>query len=166
LTVVLGIESAFSRTGWALVERDGPKERLIAHGKLEAVDAEVVAEFSGRMATGPLTIHTVVIEDGYPLETNVDTLKALCRLVGRWQQAFEALGVSTRLVREDVWQSAILLGLGGSSSPRAERKKAAQAWATVTFRETLGEDEADAAGVATYELRQRALRKRAMAGGD
>ena len=158
--IVLGVDSAFSRTGWALVEREDRRERLIAHGILEACDADVVSEFAGKMATGPLTIHTVVIEDAY-LAENVDTLKALCRLVGRWQQAFEVLGLRTRLVMADVWQRGILLGLIGARSEREERKRAAQLWAKATFGEVLHSDEADAAGIATWQIRQRAFAARA-----
>jgi Holliday junction resolvasome RuvABC endonuclease subunit len=159
MSIVLGIDSAFARTGWALVERDGAKERLIAHGILDAVDYEVVSEFAGKMATGALTIDVVVIEDAY-LGVNVDTLKALSRLVGRWQQAFEVLGLSTRLVMADVWQRGVLKGLMSTSTAREGRKRAAQIWAKATFAEALGEDEADAVGIATFEIRQRAFARR------
>jgi Holliday junction resolvasome RuvABC endonuclease subunit len=89
--VVLGIDSAPSCTGWALVERDGDRERLIAHGLLRSVDHDVVNEFAGRIAMGDLPVDVVVIEDVY-LDKNVDTVKVLSRLVGRWQQAFEPMG--------------------------------------------------------------------------
>ncbi len=129
------------------------------------MDYEVVSELAGKMATGALVIDVVAIEDA-SLDKNLATTKALCRLVGRWQQAFEALGLTTRLVMGDVWQRVILAGLAASSSPRDLRKQAAQTWAKATFREALGEDEAGAAGIATYELRQRALRRRAAGDAD
>jgi Holliday junction resolvasome RuvABC endonuclease subunit len=158
--LVLGIDSAFVRTGWALLEREGLQERLIAHGLLEACDADVVNEFAGRMATGPRTINLVVIEDAY-LGENVDTLKSLSRLVGRWQQAFEALGLKTRLVMADVWQRGLLTGLITAKTERDGRKKAAQLWAQATFGEALHTDEADAVGLGVWVLRQRAFAKRA-----
>jgi hypothetical protein len=152
--VVLGIEAAFKRTGWALVERDGPRERLIAHGNLDAVNHEVVSEFAGRMAMGKLTVDVAVIEDAHAGE-KVDTLKALCRLVGRWQQAFEVLGIETRLLMADVWQKGLLTGLINSGTEREVRRRAAQLWAKATFGEALGTDAADAAGLATFEIRRR-----------
>lgn len=161
MSVVLGIDSAFHKAGWALVERSGPGEVLIGHGVLRAVDWEVVSEFSGRMAHGqPIAIDVVVIEDAY-LDKNVDTVKALSRLVGRWQQAFEALGVTTRLVMADVWQRAILTGLITGAANRQARKKAAQIWAKATYHKALSEDEADAAALATFEMRQRRFNRRA-----
>lgn len=159
--IVLGIDSAFTRTGWALLERDGVRERLIAHGLLEACDYEVVGAFAHRMATGPLgpKISMVVVEDAY-LDENVDTLKALSRLVGRWQQSFEALGLKTRLVMADVWQRGLLTGLITGKTEREGRKRAAQLWAKATFGEALHTDEADAVGLAVWQLRQRAFAKR------
>lgn len=159
MSIVLGIDSAFHRCGWALVERDGTRERLIVYGVLRAVDADVVSEFAGKMATAGPTIDVVVIEDAY-LDKNVDTLKALSRLVGRWQQAFEGLGLDTRLVMADVWQRGTLTGLITGKSVRETRKAAAVMWARATFGVVLGEDAADAAGLATWELRQRAFRQR------
>lgn len=157
--IVLAIDSAFTRTGWALMERDGRKERLIGHGLLEACDADVVNEFAGRMATGPLSINVVAVEDAY-LGENVDTLKALSRLVGRWQQSFEVLGLKTRLVMADVWQKGILMGLITGKTEREGRKRAAQIWAQATFGEALHTDEADAVGLGAWVLRQRAFAKR------
>ncbi len=156
---VLAIDSAFTRSGWGLLERDKPRERLIAHGLLEACDHEIVGAFAHKMATGPLSIDVVVIEDAY-LGENVDTLKSLSRLVGRWQQAFEALGLKTQLVMADVWQKGILSGLITGKTEREGRKRAAQIWAQATFGEALPSDSADAVGLGTWVLRQRAFAKR------
>lgn len=161
--VVLGIDSAPSCTGWAMVERDGDRERLIAHGLLRSVDHDVVNEFSGRIAMGTLPVDVVVIEDVY-LDKNVDTVKVLSRLVGRWQQAFEPMGIATRLVMADVWQKGVLLGLITPRTDRDGRKKAAKIWAQATFAEALDEDEADASAIATWEIRQRAFAARVRAG--
>jgi Holliday junction resolvasome RuvABC endonuclease subunit len=158
--VVLGIDSAPSCTGWALVERDGPRERLIAHGLLHSVDHEIVNEFSSRIVMCGPTVDVVVIEDAY-LDENVLTVKVLSRLVGRWQQAFEALGLGTRLVMATVWQSGILKGLIGAGTDRIGRKKAAKIWSNATFGEVLNENEADATGIAVWEIRQRAFAERA-----
>lgn len=164
MTVVLGIDSAPSCSGWALVERDGTRDRLIAHGLLHTVDHEVVEEFSGRMAMSGPTIDVVVIEDAY-LDKNVDTVKVLSRLVGRWQQAFEALGLATRLVMADVWQRGILSGLITPKTHRDGRKKAAKLWAQATFGEALDENEADGAAMATFELRRLVFAGRTSAAG-
>lgn len=158
MSIVLGIASAFRRTGWALVEHEGTGERLIAYGALDAVDHEVVSEFAGKMATGKLTIDMVVIKDAY-LGEHVDTLKSLCRLMGRWQQAFESLGIETRLLMEDVWQRGVLTGLISSGSIQDARRKAVQVWAKENFAVALGSDEGDAAGLATFEIRRRAFAK-------
>jgi hypothetical protein len=146
-----------------MVERDGDRERLIAHGLLRSVDHDVVNEFAGRIAMGKLRIDVVVIEDVY-LDKNVDVVKALSRLVGRWQQAFEPMGLSTRLVMADVWQKGVLLGLIAPGTDRDGRKKAAKLWAQATFAEALDENEADATGIATWEIRQRAFAERVRPG--
>jgi len=158
--LVLGIDSAPRRTGWALVERDGRQERLVAYGALTAVDADVVTEFSGQVVHRCPSIDVVAIEDAYYGE-NVGTTKALSRLVGRWQQAFEGLGLETKLVMADVWQRGILTGLITPKSGREARKAAAAIWVRSTFGTALGADEADAAGLATWELRQRRFAQRA-----
>lgn len=155
---ILGIDSAISRCGWALVERvrGVGREKLLGRGVLCAVDGEVVQEFAGRMTNGKDEIDLVVIEDAY-LDKNVDTVKQLSRLVGRWEQAFETLGVETKLVMASVWQMRILTGLITPKSKRDERKLAAKRWAKATFNEDLGPDEADASAIATHEIRLRSF---------
>jgi hypothetical protein len=132
----------------------------VAYGCLTAVDADVVTEFSGQIVHRGPAVDVVAIEDCY-LDQNVDTVKILSRLVGRWQQAFEALGLETHLVLADTWQRGILTGLMGPRSNREARKRAAAVWARATFGTVLEADEADAAGLATWELRQRRFAMRA-----
>lgn len=157
--MALGIDSAFARCGWALVERAGDRERLIDHGTLKAVDADLVSDFAGKIANGKLAVDSVVIEDAH-IDKNIDTTKSLSRLVGRWQQAFEVLGFETRIVMADVWQRGILTGLITSKTELEGRRKASQLWAKATLGVVLASEEADAAGLATWEVRQRAFREK------
>jgi hypothetical protein len=162
--IVLGVASAFAKCGWALVEREDTRERLVDHGTLRAVDADVVADFAGKIANGKLSIDSVVIEDAF-VDTNMPTTMSLCRLVGRWQQAFEVLGFETRTVLASVWQRGILTGFITGDTEREGRKKAAQLWARATFGVALPQDEADAAGISTWEIRQRAFRAKCVRAG-
>lgn len=159
--MILGLDSAPRRTGWALVDRVGSRERLVAYGVVGNCDAAVVHKFAADVttkATAPLAL--VAIEDCY-LEKNVDTLKKLARLTGRWQQEFETRGLSTSLVMADVWQRGILRGLITDGAPRAARKAAAQKWVNWTHKVAVAPDEADAICLATWALRVRLLLSRA-----
>lgn len=160
--IVLGLDSAITKTGWALVERDGGKETLIQHGFLTDVDGDVVSEFAGRVHASNVAVDMVVVEDLY-FAKDANMVKKLARLTGRWQQAFEVLGFSTKLVMASAWQKSLLSGLmNAGSSDRNARKKACQLWVKATFGAELPVDEADAVGLAVYELRRSAFTKRAI----
>ncbi len=150
--MILGIDSAPAKTGWALVDRKGTKEELIASGVLARVDGTVVAEFVQRVMSGPRPT-MAAIEDAY-LDKNVQVVKVLSRLVGRWQQELDRVGLPHRLVMGSVWQRAVLRGLIGQTTKRAERKRAAKLWVKATFRLSVTEDEADAVALATWVSRQ------------
>jgi hypothetical protein len=55
----------------------------------------------------------------------------------------------------------MLSGLISTRAPRAARKAAAQLWVRRNFGAELGEDEADAAVMATWALRLHAMRRAA-----
>ncbi len=154
--MILGLDSAPRRTGWALVQRNGSREELVAYGVIVTCDPATVHKFANDVMVGPKRIERVAIEDCY-LEKNVDTLKKLARLTGRWQQEFETRGLLTELVMADVWQRGVLRGLIASSSPRAARKAAAQKWVKWTYTMSVEPDEADAICLATWMLRARLL---------
>lgn len=157
--IILGLDSART-TGFALVERTVGPERLLEYGTIEAAGAEVIQAFATRMATRKRPPDLVAIEDGF-LGKNVVTLKSLCYLVGRWQQAFESMGVETITRMADRWQRGLLgRDLGGTGN-RESRKKAAAIWTKAWFKQTLDEDAADAACLATWELRQHVFTNRA-----
>jgi Holliday junction resolvasome RuvABC endonuclease subunit len=153
----LGIDVA-TRSGWALVERVAGKERLLDHGILNLArgpreQIERLASMHARRAD------LVALELGY-LDKNVATLMVLCRFVGRFEQACEAMGKHPQLIQATVWQRSLLRGLAGPMAKREELKRAAVMWARATFREVLGEDEADASAIATHVLRTTAMAER------
>lgn len=154
--IVIGIDSA-SRTGFAAVKRDGAREELLEHGVVDGTDALAIERFA-ECVTGRHRIDAVAIEDNYlgaEGKGNPVTMKALARMVGRWQQAFEVRGVETCLVLPQVWQSAVLKGFMHARSDRATRKKAAKIWARGMFHVSATEDECDAIVLATFEARRR-----------
>lgn len=151
--IVLGLDAA-ARTGFALVEKTVGPERLIEHGSVDTGTADIIQTFATNMATRRRAPDIVVIEDCY-LDKNVQTLKALARLTGRWQQAFESMGLRTRLCMADVWQKRMLGQMGGAG--RASRKKAAMTWCRAWFKAELDPDAADAACMAAWECRRSLL---------
>ena len=64
---------------------------------------------------------------------------------------------ATLTVTATVWQLEILSALIDHRSDRATRKLAARQCARATFGVELSEDEADAAGIATWALRRALL---------
>jgi Holliday junction resolvasome RuvABC endonuclease subunit len=154
--IVLGIDSAPAKTGWALVERKGSKEALLASGVLGNVDAKVVREFAGAINSGTQRPELVAIEDVYYDDEKIKDIrvvKVLSRLVGRWLQEFDTAGFESRLVMASVWQRGVLQGLITQVSKRADRKKAAKMFVRATYGATCGEDEADAIAMATWVAR-------------
>lgn len=159
---VLGLDSA-SHTGYALLERDGPRERLIGCGVADLSvrpAAAVIEDFMAKV-TSLARVDVVAIEDNYldtdPGKANVATLKTLARLVGRWEQAAESRGLATVLVPAQRWQSGILAGLCGPRADRKSRKAASSLWARATFGVAPVQDACDAIGIAAYEARRRSF---------
>jgi Holliday junction resolvasome RuvABC endonuclease subunit len=155
---VLGIDCA-TKTGWFLVDNAAGKERLIGHGVLDLsrspwTQIQWLVTHCRDLERLP---DVVVIELPY-LDKNPVTLRTLAMLAGRFQQAFEAAGIPTELLMATQWQRKILGRFGGKK--REDLKKAAVLWARATFGEVLTTDEADAAGIATCVLRERAFANR------
>jgi hypothetical protein len=157
--IVLGIDSA-ELTGFAVVTSGpGGRETLLRHGVFKiraAADVEVaVVDLVGG------TLPDLVAIEAPFIGQNVTTGLTLATLLGRWLQALEIRGVPTTTVTANVWQIGILTGLITQRSRRAERKAAACGWSKATFGVALSEDEADAAGIATWALRHARLAQRA-----
>jgi hypothetical protein len=142
--------------GWALVEKPslGPA-KLDAFGVYNLSDkAHVYIDAIAEMAyTGRFsyTVTAVGLEEPYldvGEKRNPLSFKTLCRLVGRFEQAFDRFGIPTVLVPAQTWQTAVLGRFGGKK--REDRKKAARIWAKAMFGQHLNQDAADAAGLAYY----------------
>lgn len=149
--IVLGIDSA-EVTGFAVVVRDpGQRERLVRHGTLPIrTAADVGAAVTELAAAAP---DVVAIEAPF-VRANPATGLALATLLGRWLQEWERRGARTTTVLASTWQIGLLAGFIDRRSDRAARKAAAQQWARATFGVNLPEDEADAAGIASWTLRR------------
>lgn len=155
--IVIGLDSA-EHTGFAVVESTGPRERLVQHGTFRVRRAGDVEQAVAALA--PLRPDLVAIEGVY-VAANAATALTLAILLGRWLQAWERRGIECTTVTAATWQPAILSGLIGQRSPREDRKRAAVIWASGTFGGvTLPEDEADAAGIATWAARQALMKAR------
>jgi Holliday junction resolvasome RuvABC endonuclease subunit len=157
--LVLGLDSAPNTTGWAIVERDGPREKVVMFGRIGRVAGPVMRAF----LLGKQDVTLVAIEEPY-LGLNPKTHAMLCRWAGRWEMACELAGLRHRLVRASIWQQGILAGLIHRRSPRVACKLAAQRWVELTFGLITSEDEADAIAMATWQIRQLALKQRILAG--
>lgn len=155
--IVLGIDSA-ELTGIAVVARlPGQRETLVRRATIPVRSAVDVGAAVAELASAAPDL--VAIEAPF-VRLNPATGLALATLLGRWLQEWERRGVRTTTVLASTWQSALLTGLIDRRSDRATRKAAAQRWARATFGVELPEDEADAAGIASWAIR-RALGRRA-----
>jgi hypothetical protein len=155
---VLGLDVANS-TGYALVAGDpGGTERLLRCGVMDARHGGDVARGVGALAR--LQPDLVAVETPY-VGRSAGAALDLATLVGRWLQGWEMRTYPTVTVTASIWQLEILSGLLNQRSKRATRKQAARQWARATFGVELGEDEADAAGIATWALRRALLAQRA-----
>ena len=156
--VVLGLDAAVNRTGWAVVEKHDGREWLVNAGTLGRCTPEMRDEFAGQWRH----VSAVAIEEPF-LHENVQTLLVLAANMGAWVQAFGRHRLEAETIKADVWQLGILRGLIENRTKREGRKLAAQRWAMATFglMKPLSEDEADAAGLATWCARKRAFAARA-----
>jgi Holliday junction resolvasome RuvABC endonuclease subunit len=142
---VLAIDSA-EVSGWALL--DG--ERLVGHGAVRVrTAAEVDAAASELAAYVP---DVVAVEEPFVHPRNPSTGLVLARLLGRWLQAFEGRGFAAVTVPASMWQPAVLPGITNRSRSTG-RKAAAIALARDLFAVEVGEDAADAIGLAVYVAR-------------
>lgn len=148
---VLGLDSA-ERTGFALIERAGGRERLVRYGVLRIQGAGDVERAVNELALESPDL--VAIEAPF-VRANAATGLTLATLLGRWLQAWERLGTPTTTVLASGWRPVILAGLCDRRSDRATCKRAARTWAKASFGVELDEDEADATGIAAWALRRR-----------
>lgn len=145
--ITLGIDSA-SSAGWAHL--DG--ERIIGTGTINARDPHRIDALAA-LVCGKARPDLVVIEDSF-MGVNVNTVKVLSRIQGRFEQAFAMRGVPTELVLASVWQKALLTGIPGGT------KKACATWVRATYGITVAEDEADALALATHVARRELVARR------
>lgn len=150
--VVLGVDSA-SSAGWAHL--DGT--RIIGSGAIDARDPHRIDALAA-LVCGRARPDLVVIEDSF-LGINVNTVKVLSRIQGRFEQAFATRGVPTELLLASVWQKALLAGIPGGT------KKACATWVQATYRIKVGEDAADAIAIATHVERRETMARRMRAAG-
>lgn len=150
---VLAVDSA-QRSGWAIVRHARGRDRLLDHGIVNVRSAADVVQAVEVLASFP--VDAIAIESPY-IGVNAGTGLALAMLAGRWAQEFERRGVEVQGVLATVWQMGVLAGLISRHSGRDDRKRAAQLWARATFGAALAEDEADAAGLASFVARSRAF---------
>jgi Holliday junction resolvasome RuvABC endonuclease subunit len=151
--IVLGIDSA-SCSGWALLDGCRP----IKYGTINAREPariDTLAALVNSIGRPDL----VAIEDSY-LGENVNTVKVLSRIQGRFEQAFATRGIPTELVMADVWQKALLTGLITGKSESADRKRAAIIWVRATYGVAVSEDIADAIGIGTWVIRREQLNRK------
>lgn len=155
--VAAGIDVA-ALTGWAIVEANVHGQKLLAHGTAKirrGADVErLVDELAG---AGP---QVIALERPFVKPAsrggNPHSGLELAELLGRFRQAFEMLGAATLTVLASTWQPAIL-GVDRWAN-RETRKAAAVAWARRELGAELSEDEADAAAIAAWAIRQRSGR--------
>ena len=152
--MALGIDAA-TRTGWALVSSDLGRETLVEHNTLElgGRNAWEWVDWLVQHCRGQLQPSIVAVECPW-LGKDPHALEVLARLCGRFEQAFEAAGARVIVVKAQQWQCAALSGLMNRTSKRVQRKRAAKLWCRATFGVDLCEDEADAACIATWAIRQ------------
>jgi len=159
--IVVGLDSA-ELTGYAVVAA-GPRERLTHHGTFTISGAADVEQAVATLAA--MKPDLVAVEAPY-VRLNAATGLTLAVLLGRWLQAWERRGVATATVLASTWQIQILGGLVDRRSDRATRKRAARLWTRSTFAVELGEDEADAAGIATWAARRAVMDQRTRVAGS
>ena len=150
--LALGIDCA-TRSGWAAVESHLGRESLIEHGIVDAAAETPLWEQMDSVLDKARHVALVAIELPW-LGDNPHTLEVLARLCGQWEHACAMRGLDCVLVRPQQWGTSILSGLITTHSKRAQRKRAAKMWCKATFGVDLPEDEADAACLSTWAIRQ------------
>lgn len=146
---VLGLDSA-ETTGYALVAREGGRERLLRYGTLQARTAADVEWAAAHLTTDAVDL--VAVEEPFIHPKMPGSGLALARLLGRWLQAFEARGLATTTIPASMWQTRLLPGVF-TRTRSADRKAAAIAFARDVFGVVVTADEADAIALAVYTVR-------------
>jgi len=119
-----------------------PKLRYCGHFKMESnVFIDCIRELCEIF-----TVTKAVIEDQY-LNKNVNTVKKLSRIVGRWQESLIREGLEPIEIYPQTWQSK---ELGTTKATRTVRKKIAQDKAQHLFGRILTQDESDASLLGRY----------------
>lgn len=154
--MIVGAIDNATNAGWAIVDTE--REQLLGYGHRNVHEPLAVNHLAGEIALR-YRPGLVAIEDnflGSGPKMNVDTVKALSRLVGRWELALAERGIAYEIMMPEVWQRGVLAGLvqWRPHPKRAQLKEAAKKFARLAHRVTCTEDEADAIGLATHIARR------------
>ncbi len=138
--LVLGISASPAGSGWALVDVNLERGRIVSTGRVRGSGGEVISALAGQMAALPSPPELVVVEDVRPSE------RTYSQTVGRWLQAFDGLGVESVTVAPGIWQAALVPGDGDRQTAGAR-----------TARSTYGTEvvDPDAACAALWAGRKR-----------
>jgi Holliday junction resolvasome RuvABC endonuclease subunit len=147
--IVAAIDSA-ETSGLAVVNRDDHGESVFLHDTVRISGAADVEAAVSRLALHRPDL--VVVEEPFVSPRFPGAGLSLSRLVGGWCQAAETRGLTVVTIPAALWQPAVLVGINGRSRS-AERKAASRAFVRGLFGLEVGEDAADAIGLAVYAAR-------------
>jgi Holliday junction resolvasome RuvABC endonuclease subunit len=153
--VVLGIDAA-SSSGWAVIRAPAGPLELVSWGKCNGKDFQSIVEVcQGAVALG---VDLAAIETPY-VDQSPDVAIKLGLVVGRWAQEIDRHKIPWTGHKAAQWQHRLLAGLIGPSSPRDQRKLAAQRWVRANFAARVGaapisDDEADAICLAAWRAKE------------
>lgn len=144
MTALLAIDPG-ATSGLAVLTLE-PRPRLLhsethKFTKAPETPSQVVSRL---LAAHPIT--SAVVEDQYQ-EKNVQSLKKLARISGRWEEACKVAGLQVVFIYPSTWQSKVLKGV---ARKRAELKQAARMVAASEVGRLLPENEADAFLIGRY----------------
>jgi Holliday junction resolvasome RuvABC endonuclease subunit len=153
--LALGVDSA-TKTGLAIVVFNSGKFSLVKSKTVTINEPMDVPKCRlgppGFEASVPIT-DMAAIEMPYLARgerANPSTLQKLSRIFGWWEYYFARSEIPCMHVNAQQWQSAIL----GRCVSRTERKKAAIVFCMRMFKVELSSDEADAACIAYWAIKQ------------
>jgi hypothetical protein len=151
--LALGVDSA-TKTGLAMVKFENGRfsivETRLANVR-EPLDATVGFSLDSLLELRAfVAMETPYIARG--TKANPATLLKLARIFGWWEYSFALTRVPVLQVSAHAWQSSVL-GVG-PRVPRIKRKEAAIVFCMRMFKVELSSDEADAACIAYWAIKQ------------
>lgn len=148
----LGVDPSKAASGWAVIEKNAGRERILDSGTVAATAGAVAAV--AEKWRGLVVLAAIELQY---MGKNPKTMATLVEARARWQQALEERGVAVELVHPSTWHAAML----GPSFVAAKREAVKARSALVArglFRRELPEDEAEAALIAAFRGRLSHLR--------